>query len=202
MKVSQIRLLGQLIIGLKIILLFSLTILLGIFLFKMIYLPFLEERYRQNVIILYEKLKRYADIENINSLYNEGNLLDIELVIEVCLSSNKKIVVNNVNFDLKGDINIRQIGNYRVFSYNSDGSRSPYLPKYVLEKYADLNVDNLIEIINNYNNIYLFVETFDDIEDEKYKNIDKIIIGPWAADFLNVRIYDLKEKQGIFLKRI
>jgi hypothetical protein len=184
----------------KFMLRFGVIILAGILFLKFLFFPLMEVITSQNILLVSEKIKKFNATE-VNILYNEGDLFDIQLAMEIYLPQNKKLIVEQVNSNLRGEIKIRQIGGYRLFSYNSDGSRSPYLPKYILEDYAHLKVDNLLDIIGNYNSIYSFIETFDDIESQKYKNINKINIGPWSANIFNIKIYNLKDKQGVFFKK-
>lgn len=46
-----------------------------------------------------------------------------------------------------------------------------------------------------------FIETFDDIDTQKYKDINKINIGPWSANFFDMKVYNLKDKQGLFFRK-
>jgi hypothetical protein len=139
-------------------------------------------------------------VESIRILYNEGDIFFIELAISLKLTNNRYLRVERVNEKLNGDIRITEIGEYRIGSNNSNGTKSAYIHKKVIECYTGLNLNNLLDIITNYDKIYTFIETIDD--SDNYSTLSYISFDSLIGVNSSIKIYDNESKniKSIFLK--
>ena len=153
------------------------------------------------------------NIHNANILYNEGEFFAVSVTMEILFGENNYIVISRINKKLKGDdMRIEKIGAYRFIGFNSDGSGSPYLHKKILEAELFIKLETVIDIIQNYEKIYSFVESLEDIDSEKYaKYIKAASYGingmyvdsdwPWHTHDFNFKIFELRKKKCIIFRK-
>jgi hypothetical protein len=132
--------------------------------------------------------------------YNEGDIFFIKLTISLELTNNRHLRVERVNGKLNGDIRITEMGEYRIGSNNSDGTKSAYIHKKVIERYAGLHLNNLLDIIAEYDKIYTFIETIDDFDN--YSALSYVSFDSLVRFDSNIKIYDNENRntKSIFLK--
>jgi len=153
------------------------------------------------------------NIHNINILYDDGGFLTVSLTIEILFGENDRIIISRINEKLKGDdLRIEKIGAYEFIGFNSDGSGSPYLHKKILETELFLKLETVIDIIQNYEEIYSFVKSLEDIDSDKYTKYRKIskwiwddandISWPWRAqhDF-GFKFFERGKKKCIIFRK-
>jgi hypothetical protein len=144
--------------------------------------------------------KKEQCVESIRIHYNEGDIFSIELTISLELTNNRHLRVERVNGKLGGDIRITEIGEYHIGSNNSDGTKSAYIHKKVIERHTGLNLNNLCDIIAAYDKIYTFIEAIDD--SDKYSASSYIVFDSLANTDSNIKVYDNENKniKSIFFK--
>ena len=152
-----------------------------------IYIISIQRKFDSNVKNISEMIINNIDNNcSINILYDDGDFYTISATVEILFGESNKIVISRVNENLKGDdMRIEKIGSYRFIGFNSDYSGSPYLHKKVLESELSIELKSVIDIVNNYEKIYLFVESLEDIDSERYAGYKKTSDRPWGTYDVN-----------------
>jgi hypothetical protein len=141
-------------------------------------------------------------IESASILFAEGYVFDVQLALKINLTKNRHLTVERMNENMSGNIRITKIGNYIIGSYNSDESTSPYIHKNDIERNTGIILRNIIDILNNYDEIYSFVKTLNEYNLDKHKS-EYLSFDILTQFWDDTKIYEnyKKNRKSVFMIR-
>ena len=177
-----------------------------------VYIVFMQKKYDSNIQNITKIISGIDEnINYVNILYNEGDFYTISATIDISFGENKGLIISRVNENLRGDdMRIEKLGGYRFIGFNSDFSGSPYLHKKILETELSIELKTVIDIIKNYDKIYSFVESLEDIDSEKYTNYRKApdwswgtynVNWPWGTHDFDFNFFEQGKKRSIIFRK-
>jgi hypothetical protein len=168
----------------------------------MIIKVFMQKNYDSNIQKIRKHLNADRCIHAFNILYDEGDFFLVSATIEILLGENRKLVISRVDENLKGnDMRIERIGKYKFWGFKSSNALMSYLHKDIIEAELSIKLETVFDIIQNYEKIYSFVETLDDINSEEYQKYRKKDFNwPWGKHDFKFRVFKRKREEIIIFR--
>jgi hypothetical protein len=136
--------------------------------------------------VLADRIKKnYPEIKSIII----SNDLD-RRAIDISFHNNKRIILENANAQLGGDMRIKRIGKFGFEKYGRYSS-SPTVDVSILENELNVKFNNINDIINNYSLIYDYAASLERRDSEKYSDYSG---GLWVWDKNDIKKIEFKGK--------
>jgi hypothetical protein len=148
-------------------------------------------------------LEHSPEVEKAEVLYNHGTLVHPEFTIEITFRDGRKMLLLRVNYKQEGDIRLKRIGDYGFFIYGHTRddhiTRGPTLEMAIIARETGKQLDCVKDIIVHYNVIYDYVDGLENIDAEKYAEID--ITSEWVWDPIwKFKIIEYKGDKNIIFR--
>jgi hypothetical protein len=166
---------------------------------------FFANRNRENAI------KMLYDIQGVKSveILEDDTLFSssIDLDLKILFADGKNIVVNGVNERL--DVNyLVRIGDCKtnVFRYRLLENGKPYatsgtpMETPLLSYFIDLRINNVFDIMSNYESIYEYVSNLPDSQSEKYIDISHSHTLEFFDEDMGLHIYEWEGNKYVIMK--